>query len=119
MLFLCFFLGYLVWCPLVVWAEEVPRCEALVEQTLAEHFPSFSLTLRAGAKTTESLEARGRVYTGLFFELPLVDPATKRRLWREHLKRRKEIFSAIARLKRACTLLSFKKDLLEYHRKGL
>ncbi len=98
-------------------AEKAPSCESLVNRVLHPG-PRFRLALRAGAKTTESLEAHGKLYTGLYFELPLVDPQAEKRL-RQRRRERENLLKAIAAFKSSLKLLSFKRDLLRYHRERL
>jgi len=51
-------LGYLVIFPSLAQGGEGLSCEVLVERALSENLPVFALTLKAGAKTSSSLEAR-------------------------------------------------------------
>jgi len=113
----CAFLLLLLFHALPLCGGTVLECEELVDRVLP-HPPPFRLLLRAGAKTTETLEARGRLYTGVFFELPLVDPGAAKRL-RARRQEREELFRTIAALKAQENLLFFKRDLLEYHRQRL
>ncbi len=93
------------------------RCETLVDQVLP-HGPSFKLTIRAGAKTTESLEAHNLIYSGIFFEVPLIDPEAQKRL-RLRRQEKERLLQTIAALRDTYKLLSFKRDLLEYHRQRI
>ena len=110
--FLCLHLG-----ALGASAEEPRSCVSLVEGVL-EAPVSFSLRLRAGAKTTESLEAEGPVYAGVFFELPLVDPSAAARK-RRHRREKEALLAAIAEVRALERAIALRRDLLRYHRRRI
>ena len=99
-------------------AEGPISCPLLVERALGAAPRPWRLVLRAGAKTSESLEAKGRVFTGLFFEVPLVDASVATRL-RQHRREREKLLSALFEYQDLHRLRAFKEDLVRYHRQRL
>jgi len=104
---------------LLLWAsvQAAEGCRNLAEKALLSS-PDYKLSLRAGAQSSKSLEAQSGVFAGIYFELPLVDPAARKRL-RQQRREKETLLAAIISYQDARRLLAFKKELLSYRRQRI